>query len=127
MPPSNPMRDVCIAVVGAYGVGKSTFIQRAYDLKSPSSKDIVFSKFTVVDRPPCNVKLAEIDWAKIDFESQPFVWPRVGFPIRFSSANCTYGLTHKSHLKSVFADGKVRCQRMARDYRLLTVYLSYMM
>lgn len=84
MSPSSSVRDVCIAVVGAYGVGKSTFIDRAYDLSSPSSKDIV-SKFTVVDRPPCNVKLAEIDWAKIDFESQPFVWPRVGFPIRFSA------------------------------------------
>lgn len=87
MSPSNSVRDVCIAVVGAYGVGKSTFIQRAHDLKSSSGGDIVSSKFMVVDRPPCNVKLVEIDWAKIDFESQPLVWPRVGFLIHFAASS----------------------------------------
>lgn len=104
MSPSNSVRDVCIAVVGAYGVGKSTFIQRAYDLKSSSSsKDVVSSKFMVVDRPPCNVKLAEIDWAKIDFESQPLVWPRVGFLIR----QLHLWVDSQNHLKSVFADEKL--------------------
>lgn len=94
MSSTNSVRDVCIAVVGAYGVGKSTFIQKAYDLKSSSSKDLVSSKIMTVDRSPCNVKLVEIDWAKLDFESQPLVWPRVGFSIRIS-ANCVYGLIHK--------------------------------
>lgn len=95
MSPNNSIRDVCIAVVGANGVGKSTFIQKAHDLKSPSSKDVVSSKIMTVERSPCNVKLVEVDWAKLDFESQPLVWPRVGF----SDPHFCHS---QNHWKSVF-------------------------
>lgn len=77
MSSNNSIRDVCIAVVGARGVGKSTFIQKAYDLKSPSTKDMVSSKIMTVERSQCNVILVELDWAKLDFLSQPLVWPRM--------------------------------------------------
>ncbi|KAH8153826.1 uncharacterized protein LAJ45_01593 [Morchella importuna] len=77
MSSNNSTRDICIAVVGARGVGKSTFIQKAYDLKSPSTKDMVSCKFMTVERSQCNVILVELDWAKLDFGSQPLVWPRM--------------------------------------------------
>jgi GTPase SAR1 family protein len=79
MSPNNLIRDLCIAVVGARGVGKSTFIQKAYDLKAPPSEDAVTSKLMTVDRSLCTVKLVEIDWAKLDLDTQPLIWPRVSF------------------------------------------------
>lgn len=74
---SVPVRDIYIAVIGAIGVGKSTFIQRAFDLKAPPATDEIPSISMMVERSRCNVKLIEIDWSKIDFEKQPPQWPAV--------------------------------------------------
>ena len=79
MSPNNSIRDLCIAVVGARGVGKSTFIQRAYDLKSPPNEDAVTAKLMTVERSLYTVKLVEIDLAELDLDSQQLIWPRVGF------------------------------------------------
>ncbi|KAL7271626.1 hypothetical protein RUND412_005602 [Rhizina undulata] len=76
MPSNNSLREICIVVVGAEGVGKSTFIQKAYDLKGPPEKNVVPSKVMTVDRASCNVKLIELDWTKLDLDTQPIVWPR---------------------------------------------------
>ena len=71
--------------MGARGVGKSTFIQKAYDLKAPPSEDAVTSKLMTIDRSLCTVKLFEINWTELDLDSQPLVWPRVS-----SSAAISY-------------------------------------
>ncbi|CAZ84425.1 unnamed protein product [Tuber melanosporum] len=76
MSPNNSIRDLCIAVVGARGVGKSTFIQRAYDLKSLPNEDAVTAKLMTVERSLCTVKLVEVNLAKLDLDSQQLVWPR---------------------------------------------------
>lgn len=99
MSSNNSTRDICIAVVGARGVGKSTFIQKAYDLKSPSTKDMVSCKFMTVERSQCNVILVELDWAKLDFGSQPLVWPRVGF---LNFCRLPYGAESHNHWEVPF-------------------------
>ncbi|KAA8901365.1 ras guanine nucleotide exchange factor domain-containing protein [Sphaerosporella brunnea] len=71
------VRDINIAVVGAAGVGKTTFIERAYDLKAPTRHGEVHSLTLVVDRAPCSVSLVEVDWDRIDFEKEVMKWPRV--------------------------------------------------
>ncbi|PWW72005.1 ras GEF [Tuber magnatum] len=76
MSPNNSIRDLCIAVIGARGVGKSTFIQRAYDLGAPPNEDAVIAKLMTVERSLCTVKLVEMDLAKLDLDSQQLVWPR---------------------------------------------------
>ncbi|RPB05463.1 ras GEF [Choiromyces venosus 120613-1] len=76
MSPNNSIRDLCIAVVGAKDVGKSTFIQKAYDLKAPPNEDAVTAKLMTVERSLCTVKLVEIDLAKLDLDSQQLIWPR---------------------------------------------------
>lgn len=66
-----------MAVIGSSGVGKSTFIQKAFDLPSlPLRGDMPKIRLSV-DRMPCSVKLVELDAGRIDFEQNPPQWPRV--------------------------------------------------
>jgi ATPase subunit of ABC transporter with duplicated ATPase domains len=71
------VRDINIAVVGAAGVGKTTFIERTYDLRAPAKHGEVHSLTVIVDRAPCSVSLVEVDWNSIDFEQEVMKWPRV--------------------------------------------------
>jgi GTPase SAR1 family protein len=75
--PGIPIREIHVAVVGAAGVGKTTFIKRAYELKSTPGRSDVPSLTMVFERSPCIIKLVEADWTKIEFEKQPIHWPRV--------------------------------------------------
>jgi len=79
MAPSSgiPIREIHVAVVGAAGVGKTTFIKRAYELKSTPGRYDVPSLTMVFERSPCIIKLVEADWTKIEFEKQPIHWPRM--------------------------------------------------
>lgn len=77
MTPNSNGREICIAVVGSADVGKSTFIQKAYDLKVPPNQNSMASKSLLVDKLMCDVKLVEVDIEKMDLESQPLIWPKV--------------------------------------------------
>lgn len=79
--------NINVAVVGGAGVGKSTFIQKAYDLKKPPIKGECPTINMLVDRATWTVKLVELDWEKLDFGSQPLRWSRVG---AFDTAILTY-------------------------------------
>lgn len=78
MSSSNHGREICIAVVGSADVGKSTFIQKVYDLKSPPKQNSMSSKSLLVEKLMCDVKLVEVDVERMELESQPLVWPKVG-------------------------------------------------
>jgi ABC-type cobalamin/Fe3+-siderophores transport system ATPase subunit len=75
--PTQTTRDINIAVVGSAGVGKTTFIERAYDLSVSPSHGEVHYLTVMVDRSPCSVGLVEVDLNSISFEKQPMQWPRV--------------------------------------------------
>ena len=77
---SPTVRDINIAVVGSAGVGKTTFIERAYDLSVTPSHGEVHSLTVMVDRSPCSVGLVEVDLNRINFNKQPMQWPRVSCP-----------------------------------------------
>jgi len=79
MTPSSNGREICIAVVGSADVGKSTFIQKAYDLKAPPKQNSMSSKSLLVEKLMCDVKLVEVDIERMDLESQPLVWPKVRY------------------------------------------------
>jgi len=83
------VRDINIAVVGAAGVGKTTFIERAYDLPAPARHGEVHSLTMVVDRTPCNVSLVEVDWTRIDFDKEQMQWPRASGPGSVNVSFCT--------------------------------------
>lgn len=74
---SSQGRDICIAVVGSCDVGKSTFIQKAYDLKALPKHNSMSSKSLLVEKLMCEVKLVEVDIEAMDLESQPLTWPKV--------------------------------------------------
>jgi len=81
------VHDINIAVVGAAGVGKTTFIERAYDLPAPVRHGEVHSLTMVMDRTPCSVSLVDVDWNRIDFDKEQMQWPRVSGagPVNVSS------------------------------------------
>ena len=58
-------------------MGKSTFIQKAYDLKAPPRHNCMSTQSIKIDKLMCEVKLVEIDCDTLDLESQPMVWPKV--------------------------------------------------
>lgn len=71
------IRDIYVGVIGASGVGKSTFILRAYDLPaSPRTGELAVLNMNI-DGVKCNVKLVEVNWNHIDFAQSPPAWPRV--------------------------------------------------
>jgi len=69
--------EILIAVVGSADVGKSTFIQKVYDLKAPPKQNSMSSKSLLVEKLMCDVKLVEVDIERMDLESQPLLWPKV--------------------------------------------------
>ncbi len=70
------MDTVNIAVIGADGVGKSSFIQRALRLPRPPTTNIT-SLRQDVDGIPHVVTLVELDLEIFDVEpTQPVQWPK---------------------------------------------------
>ncbi|KAI5786793.1 ras guanine nucleotide exchange factor domain-containing protein [Pyronema domesticum] len=74
---SQSVKDVNIAVIGTPGVGKTTFIERAYDLGQSPNHGEIHTLNVTVDKVPCSVGLVEMDLNSICFEKQQVQWPRV--------------------------------------------------
>ncbi|KAF8460276.1 ras guanine nucleotide exchange factor domain-containing protein [Kalaharituber pfeilii] len=97
-------REICIAVIGKTDVGKSTFIQKAYDLKALPKQNTISSKGYHVDKLLCDVKLVEIDSDRMDLDSQSLVWPRLpdGQRLPFiDGALILYDITNSASLERV--------------------------
>jgi hypothetical protein len=70
------MEPINIAVIGAEGVGKSTFIQQLRHAPRPSTLNITTSRHTV-DGTPYLVTLVELDLEGIELDpNQPVHWPK---------------------------------------------------
>ncbi|OAX82154.1 hypothetical protein ACJ72_03499, partial [Emergomyces africanus] len=73
---TNGSSEVNLAIVGAQGVGKSTFVQRALDLKQPPISRSSMKKMSL-DGTIYLVRLLEIASHKIAFdENSRLVWPK---------------------------------------------------
>ncbi|EPE06255.1 ras guanyl-nucleotide exchange factor [Ophiostoma piceae UAMH 11346] len=73
--PSSPMETVNIAVIGADGVGKSAFVQRALRLAKPPTQSITAIHLNVENRPFV-VALIELDLEHFDVNpNQRINWP----------------------------------------------------
>ena len=69
------MESINIAVIGADGVGKSSFIQRAWRSQRPPS--LVTTMRVDVDGMPYQVTFVELDLEGFDIgEEQPIQWPK---------------------------------------------------
>ncbi|OJD17818.1 hypothetical protein AJ78_02117 [Emergomyces pasteurianus Ep9510] len=74
--PKPRLPQVNLAIVGAQGVGKSTFVQRALDLKQPPISRSSMKKMSL-DGTIYLVRLLEIASHKISFdENNRIVWPK---------------------------------------------------
>lgn len=70
------MPEVNVAVLGASGVGKSTFVQCALDLKQPASS-LVSSKKVSLEGVLIRIKLLEIQLSDVEIsENQRIKWPQ---------------------------------------------------
>jgi GTPase SAR1 family protein len=71
------MENYYIAVIGATGVGKSSFVQRVLNLARPPPGPAATSRLTV-DNTTYSVTLLEFDLEFIDLNpTQPIQWPKV--------------------------------------------------
>ncbi|TGZ79781.1 ras GEF [Ascodesmis nigricans] len=71
------VEDIYIAIIGAPGVGKSTFVLRAYDLNAPPKKGEWPGLMMTVDGARWNVKLVEMEWGMVDLGREMVGWPRL--------------------------------------------------
>jgi GTPase SAR1 family protein len=69
------MRDINIVVVGATGVGKTTFIQRAHGLRLPP-KTAISTKSMAIDSVPYTIRLMELNLSHLDIEGDRLIWPK---------------------------------------------------
>lgn len=68
---------VNIAIIGANGVGKSFFMQRALKLSQPPNQGIVTFNWTEADGSQHTVNTFEVDLEAFDLEmNEPIRWPR---------------------------------------------------
>lgn len=72
------MDTINIAIIGANGVGKSAFMQRALKLSQPtSSQGILVFNWTEADGTQHTVQMFEVDLEAFDLEmNEPIRWPR---------------------------------------------------
>lgn len=71
------MDAINIAIIGANGVGKSTFMQRALKLSAPPTQPIVTFNWTESDGTQHTVNTIEVDLDAFDLEmNEPIRWPR---------------------------------------------------
>ncbi|KAL1305056.1 hypothetical protein AAFC00_001994 [Neodothiora populina] len=72
---SEPLPDINLVVLGAPGVGKSTFIRHSFGLSTPPTSPIVTKQVTI-ENGPCLVRLVELSIADVDIEDDGEVkWP----------------------------------------------------
>lgn len=72
------MDTINIAIIGANGVGKSAFMQRALKLSQPPSQQgFVIFNWTEADGTQHTVQMFEVDLEVFDLEmNEPIRWPR---------------------------------------------------
>ncbi|KAH0544824.1 hypothetical protein FGG08_001053 [Glutinoglossum americanum] len=78
------MREINIAVVGASGVGKSTFIQQVHDLQDPYGSLVSVRKMSI-DGFVHPVRLVEVDISNIEIDDEQRIkWPNYvdGHPVQ---------------------------------------------
>lgn len=76
--PLRTMDTINIAIIGANGVGKSAFMQRALKLaQPPSQQGFLIFNWTEADGTQHAVHMFEVDLEAFDLEmNQPIRWPR---------------------------------------------------
>lgn len=71
------MEVINIAVIGANGVGKSFFMQRALKLSQAPNQGIITFNWTEADGTQHTVNTFEVDLESFDLEmNEPMRWPR---------------------------------------------------
>ena len=76
MPPREQKRVINIVVIGASGVGKSTFIQKAFGLRTPPESEIT-SQNVLIDKLIYAVNLIELHLESFDVHADRRIkWPK---------------------------------------------------
>jgi GTPase SAR1 family protein len=71
------MHEINIAVLGASGVGKSSFIQRVFDHRAPPTLTVTPRKMSI-DGEEYTVRLIELPFDELDFDNDnQIVWPDI--------------------------------------------------
>ena len=98
------MPEVNVAVLGASGVGKSTFVQCALDLKQPASS-LVSSKKVSLEGVLIRIKLLEIQLSDVKISENPRIeWPqKLGEQItpRIDGALALYDVMDKASISRI--------------------------
>ena len=90
------LNDVSIAIIGCAGVGKSTFMQRALDLKS-FPRSAITSKKVSLEGSISVVRLIELDVTEISIIDNALRWPKIvdGYPVlRIDGLLLLYDVLH---------------------------------
>lgn len=90
------LNDVSIAIIGCAGVGKSTFMQRALDLKS-FPRSAITSKKVSLEGSISIVRLIELDVTEISIIDNALRWPKIvdGYPVlRIDGLLLLYDVLH---------------------------------
>jgi GTPase SAR1 family protein len=69
------IQEIYLAVIGAKGVGKSTFIQHALDLRKPTNGPVSSSK-VALSGVTYRFQLLELDLDDIDYSARQIKWPK---------------------------------------------------
>lgn len=97
------MDVINIAVIGANGVGKSSFMQRALKLSAPPNQGIVTFNWTESDGTQHTVNTFEVDLDTFDLDaSEPIRWPRQAngqMAPRVDGTMVLYDVTSKDSIK----------------------------
>ena len=72
---SDDIQQINLAVLGAQGVGKSTFIQHALDIRKPTNGPVSSSK-VALSGVTYRVQLLELDLNDIDYTARQIKWPK---------------------------------------------------
>jgi GTPase SAR1 family protein len=71
------MHEINIAVLGAGGVGKSSFIQRVFDHRAPPTLTVTPRKMSI-DGEEYTVRLIELPFDELDFDNNNNItWPEL--------------------------------------------------
>jgi ABC-type cobalamin/Fe3+-siderophores transport system ATPase subunit len=73
--PPREIQEIYLAVIGSKGVGKSTFIQHALDLRKPTNGPVSSSK-VALSGVTYRFQLLELDLDDIDYSSRQIKWPK---------------------------------------------------
>lgn len=96
------MDTIIIAVIGANGVGKSAFMQRALKLSQPPNHGVNFN-WTEADGNQHSVHTFEVDLEAFDLEmNEPIRWPRQAngqMSPRVDGTMVLYDVTSKESIK----------------------------